>query len=37
MRVTLASPIFVLNTLTFYLELDDQNEVNFNEETLTFT
>ena len=27
----------VLNTLTFYLEDDDNEEVNFNEETLTFT
>ena len=27
----------VLNTITFYLEDDDHKEVNFNEETLTFT
>ena len=27
----------VLNTLTFYLEDDDNEEVNFNGETLTFT
>ena len=28
---------FVLNTITFYLEDDNNEEVNFNEETLTFT
>ena len=27
----------VLNTITFYLEDDNNEEVNFNEETLTFT
>ena len=27
----------VLNTITFYLEDDNNNEVNFNQETLTFT
>ena len=27
----------VLNTITFYLEEDNNEEVNFNEETLTFT
>ena len=27
----------VLNTSTFYLEDDNNNEVNFNQETLTFT
>ena len=27
----------VLNTITFYLEDDSDKEVNFNEETLTFT
>ena len=27
----------VLNTITFYLEIDDNKEVNFNGETLTFT
>ena len=27
----------VLNTITFYLEADNNNEVNFNQETLTFT
>ena len=27
----------VLNTATFYLEDDDHKEVNFNQETLTFT
>ena len=27
----------VLNTTTFYLEDDNNNEVNFNQETLTFT
>ena len=26
-----------MNTITFYSENEDQNEVNFNEETLTFT
>ena len=27
----------VLNTITFYLEDDNNKEVNFNGETLTFT
>ena len=27
----------VLNTITFYLEDDNNEEVNFNEETMTFT
>ena len=27
----------VLNTITFYLEDDSNKEVNFNQETLTFT
>ena len=27
----------VLNTITFYLEDDSDNEVDFNQETLTFT
>ena len=27
----------VLNTETFYLEDDNNNEINFNQETLTFT
>ena len=27
----------VLNRITFYLEDDNNEEVNFNEETLTFT
>ena len=27
----------VLNTITFYLEDDNNNEVDFNQETLTFT
>ena len=27
----------VLDTITFYLEDDNNEEVNFNEETLTFT
>ena len=27
----------VLNTITFYLEVDNNKEVNFNQETLTFT
>ena len=27
----------VLNTITFYLEDDDNKEVDFNQETLTFT
>ena len=27
----------ILNTITFYLEDDNNNEVNFNEEILTFT
>ena len=28
---------FILNTVTFYLEDDNNKEVNFNQETLTFT
>ena len=28
---------FVLNTVKFYLEDDDNEEVDFNQETLTFT
>ena len=28
---------FVLNTITFYLEDDNNKEVDFNQETLTFT
>ena len=27
----------VLNSITFYLEDDNNEEVNFNQETLTFT
>ena len=27
----------VLNTITFYLEDDNNEEVNFNQETITFT
>ena len=27
----------VLNTITFYVEIDNDEEVNFNGETLTFT
>ena len=29
--------ISVLNTITFYLEVDNNEEVDFNQETLTFT
>ena len=28
---------FVLNTITFYLEDDNNKEVDFNQETMTFT